>query len=57
MPAYADNDFKLTMRLGHVFGLTEQLAISIQEAADNIREKDQWRDRHSGFPQQPAPDL
>ena len=39
MPAYADNDFKLTMRLSHVFGPTEQLAISIQEAADNIREK------------------
>lgn len=37
--AYADNDFKLTMRLSHVFGPTEQLAISIQEAADNIREK------------------
>ena len=32
-------DFKLTMRLSHVFGPTEQLAISIQEAADNIREK------------------
>ncbi len=37
--AYADNDFKLTMRLSHVFGPTEQLAISIQEVADNIREK------------------
>jgi TRAP-type C4-dicarboxylate transport system substrate-binding protein len=35
----ASADFKLTMRLSHVFGPTEQLAISIQEAADNIREK------------------
>ena len=35
----ASADYKLTMRLSHVFGPTEQLAISIQEAADNIREK------------------
>ena len=38
-PTASADDYKLTMRLSHVFGPTEQLAISIQEAADNIREK------------------
>ena len=33
------DDYHLEMKLSHVFGPTEQLAISVQEAADNIREK------------------
>lgn len=32
-------DYHLELKLSHVFGPTEQLAISVQEAADNIREK------------------
>ncbi len=37
--ADAGDDYKLELRLSHVFGPTEQLAISVQEAADNIKEK------------------
>lgn len=33
------NDYHLELKLSHVFGPTEQLAVSVQEAADNIREK------------------
>jgi TRAP-type C4-dicarboxylate transport system substrate-binding protein len=33
------SDYKLEMKLSHVFGPTEQLAVSIKEAADSIREK------------------
>ncbi len=32
-------DYHLELKLSHVFGPTEQLAISVQEAADNIRTK------------------
>ena len=35
----APSDYHLELKLSHVFGPTEQLAISVQEAADNIREK------------------
>lgn len=33
------DDYHLELKLSHVFGPTEQLAVSVQEAADNIREK------------------
>lgn len=33
------SDYHLEMKLSHVFGPTEQTAVSVQEAADNIREK------------------
>jgi len=35
----APADYHLELKLSHVFGPTEQLAVSVQEAADNIREK------------------
>ena len=37
--AFAADDYHLELKLSHVFGPTEQLAVSVQEAADNIREK------------------
>ena len=37
--AEAKDDYHLELKLSHVFGPTEQLAVSVQEAADNIREK------------------